>query len=154
MKTQQSTNKASENNRHTVFFCACINMWWYQRFLLSVILSSFNSSQFAPTSIFDSASAYSRVLHLPQTVRAQERLIPRLPRPLIKPSLMLSLSVGNDQNGNILISPSTKVEYGGIRGVESYLLRIRNDANKIHHRPWISYCEAANWGLAKADIKM
>ena len=62
--------------------------------------------------------------------------------------------VGKDQNIDLLMAPSINVEDGRRRGVESCLVRIKNDANKIRHRPRISYCESANWGLTKSDIKM
>ena len=38
--------------------------------------------------------------------------------------------------------------------VESCLVDSRNGAGKIRHRPRISYCEAANQGLTKADAKL
>ena len=62
--------------------------------------------------------------------------------------------VGKDQNIDILIAPIINVRDEVRRGVESCLFGIRNDAEQIRHRPRISYCEAANRGLTKADSKL
>ena len=62
--------------------------------------------------------------------------------------------VGKYKNSDILIAPSTNVEYGRRQGVESCLVRIRNDTNKIQHHPRIIYYEADNRGLTKSDLKL
>ena len=41
-----------------------------------------------------------------------------------------------------------------IRGVESCLVDSIIGTEQVRHRPQISYCEAANQGLTKTDIKM
>ena len=61
--------------------------------------------------------------------------------------------VWNDQNSDILISPSTNVEDRRRGGVESCPVGTRNYANKTRHNSRISYCEAANRVLTKSDLK-
>ena len=62
-------------------------------------------------------------------------------------------NVGNDQNNDHLLTPKSNMGDGERQGVESCLVYSKNGAGQIRHRPRISYCEAANWGLAKADAK-
>ena len=44
---------------------------------------------------------------------------------------------------------------GGIEGlgIESCLIRTRNDENNVRHWQQISSCEANNWGINQADLR-
>ena len=60
--------------------------------------------------------------------------------------------VGKDWSNDLSVSPSTNVIDRGGLVVDSCLIVISNGENNIPHWPQISYCEADNRGLTKADI--
>ena len=61
--------------------------------------------------------------------------------------------VGKDSNNDLSIVPSANMGGREGLGVESCLIGIRNDEINVCHRPRISYCQAANWVLTRADLR-
>ena len=61
--------------------------------------------------------------------------------------------VGNDQHNDHLLTPGSYTGHRERRGVESCLVDSIIGTGQIRHMPQISYCEAANRGLTKTDVK-
>ena len=62
--------------------------------------------------------------------------------------------VGNDQHNDKILTHRSDMGDREIRGVESCLVDSIIGTEKVRHRQQMSYCEAANRGLTKTDIKM